>query len=213
VTILDDIDFLAFSLVFAPSAEVESAVLLHLNKWWKGGVNKVAPTTNMKPFSLEKKHNPSLKKVAIFGIDSDRPVSLIESNINDGYSSLTHMVSSTLPESKCIQILSAPVGRNEWPIEEFGLLQNRRYLRFVRTMLDTGGWEYWEEGQLQPFEEPEIYKKRNKKDRVTRELIVRYLSKLGINLAQIASGEGVQLSAFYTEHTTIDASDSKRSPD
>jgi hypothetical protein len=57
-------------------------------------------------------------------------------------------------------------------------------LGFVRTIAagiyDSGRWEFEAQGPIQPWEEPEHYDARLKRDRFTRELLLRYLGQLGI---------------------------------
>jgi hypothetical protein len=57
-------------------------------------------------------------------------------------------------------------------------------LGFVRTIsagiYDSGRWEFEANGPVQPWEEPERYKARLIRDRLTRELLLTYLGRLGI---------------------------------
>lgn len=58
-------------------------------------------------------------------------------------------------------------------------------LGFVRTVAagiyDSGGWEFIADGPVQPWEEPENYRTRLVRERFTRELLLRYLERLGIH--------------------------------
>ena len=195
---LDHPRFLAFTIAFAPATDVKTAVRNQLSQWWKRGILDNEYPPNLRPFQLEKEHNPAVKRVFLFEVEAQEPATLIEANLNDGYASLTHMVSGALPDYRFISVRSSS-SQDEWPIQEFSLLQNQRQVRFVRTMRETGGWDYWEEGEIQPFEEPQAYKLRSKQDRITRNMIVRYLDQLSINLPLLLSGERARPLAAYVE--------------
>jgi hypothetical protein len=57
-------------------------------------------------------------------------------------------------------------------------------LGFIRTIsagiYDSGRWEFETQGPVQPWEDPEHYAARLKRDRFTRDLLLRYLGRLGI---------------------------------
>lgn len=55
-------------------------------------------------------------------------------------------------------------------------------IRHVHVSNDVGGWTFDEGGEVQPFEEPEFYKKRLTRDRFTPEMLERYCRALGIEL-------------------------------
>jgi hypothetical protein len=191
--------FLAFAVVFAPEKSVVEAVHTQLSKWWKGGFEDCIPPRDLRPLQLPKGQNPRSKKVAIFALDA--PAVLIESNLNDGYASLIHMVSAKLDQFEFVKVRSKPVGTDEWPIEEFDLMKGGRngHVRHVWAALDTGGWKYGDTGDLQPFEEPEYYGKRAIKDRLTRSQIVRYLGRLGVDLEAVARNENCRLISYFSE--------------
>lgn len=49
---------------------------------------------------------------------------------------------------------------------------------------DEEGWHFAQEGPVQPFENPDYYVRRFKKDRVNREIIMEYMKKLGFMIAR-----------------------------
>jgi hypothetical protein len=56
---------------------------------------------------------------------------------------------------------------------------NRRVLRRLMASKDERGWDFAQEGPVQPFEDPDYYVRRFKKDRLNRSIITDYLKKLG----------------------------------
>jgi hypothetical protein len=61
---------------------------------------------------------------------------------------------------------------------------HRKVLRTVMACKDEEGWDFVQEGPVQPFENPDYYARRMKKDRLNREIITEYMEKLGFSIAQ-----------------------------
>jgi hypothetical protein len=57
-------------------------------------------------------------------------------------------------------------------------------IRHVAVFNDVSGWTFDEDGEVQPFEEPENYERRRIRDRFTSEMLERYCRALGIELNQ-----------------------------
>jgi hypothetical protein len=60
----------------------------------------------------------------------------------------------------------------------------RKVLRRLMACKDEDGWEFGQEGPVQPFEEPDYYRRRLIRDRLNREIITKYMEKLGFLIAQ-----------------------------
>jgi hypothetical protein len=79
-----------------------------------------------------------------------------------------------------------PIGQYPFPSTQFELLgpDGPPPLRYVRTIsagiYDSGRWSFMVSGDPQPFEEPDSYLQRRKRDRFTRLMLIRYLAALGI---------------------------------
>ncbi len=56
------------------------------------------------------------------------------------------------------------------------------YLRSLATHCEDGRWSWYESGAIQPFERPERYSARLKRDRLDRALLVDYLAALGLDV-------------------------------
>jgi hypothetical protein len=52
-------------------------------------------------------------------------------------------------------------------------------LRLVQVLRDTDKWEFIERGPVQPFENPVNYKKRRRRDRLTRDDLLKYMRSFG----------------------------------
>jgi hypothetical protein len=58
------------------------------------------------------------------------------------------------------------------------------FLNFERTLgvsKEGGRWDFWDEGERLPFEQPESYEAKKVRDRFTIEMLERYLAELGIH--------------------------------
>jgi hypothetical protein len=54
--------------------------------------------------------------------------------------------------------------------------------RYISLTNDAGGWEFAAEGEVQPYEQTENYRKRKVVDRFTAEMLESYCAALGIDL-------------------------------
>ena len=60
----------------------------------------------------------------------------------------------------------------------------RNVLRRLMASKDEEGWDFAQEGSVQPFENPDYYKRRLIKDRLNREIITEYMEKLGFDISR-----------------------------
>jgi hypothetical protein len=67
----------------------------------------------------------------------------------------------------------------EYPICEFILHDSAPQTRMIRAVKDTQ-WEFYQEGAVQPFEQPERYTRRRVRDRFDLDLALTYCEALGI---------------------------------
>ncbi len=198
---LDLIDFWAFSIAFASKHTVVDAVEHQLSKWWKSGIETCQGESFLAPLQLPKEYNPDSIMVALFELQSPSPAILIESNLTDGYRSLTHMLARTLSTETFAIVRSKPAGRDEWPIEEFGLINESQggYVRHVWAALDTSGWKFGNTGESWEFEDPDCYKKRRIRDRFTRDQIIQFLEWRDVDLWSLAEPDRFKLVKCFTQ--------------
>jgi hypothetical protein len=60
---------------------------------------------------------------------------------------------------------------------------HRKVLRRLMACKDEEGWDFAQQGQIQPFENPDYYSRRAKKDRLNREIVTEYMEKLEFMIA------------------------------
>lgn len=198
---LDDLDFVAFTVAFAPIDEVQRTVEVQLAKWWKGGVQCIESPSAL-PLHMDKTTNPEAKEVALFEIQNRDGAVLIDTNLNDGYHSLSSMVSKALPERIFVAVRSRPVDRAEYPIEDFGIFKagTNSYLRHVWVARDENGrWQFDQSGTVQAYERGADYTRTPLKSRLTRAHIVRYLAAMDVPIEEASRGQRVRHAITFRE--------------
>jgi hypothetical protein len=86
-----------------------------------------------------------------------------------------------------IEALHIPAKQYPYPATSFEITSPRapgplHSLRSVAAgKYDSGRWQFVATGEVQPFEETERYGAKRIRDRLDREMLVRYLATLGIN--------------------------------
>jgi len=100
----------------------------------------------------------------------------------------------------CQGVIATHIPRSQYvyPSTQFELLgpTGEKPLQYVRTIsagiYDEGHWRFDTWGAEQPFEESQMYSRRLVRDRFTRQMLLRYLSALGIEADDPAFyGDGV----------------------
>lgn len=184
---IESIDFLAFTVICESFEVVLSHVDQQLLEWWKFGIDESYQPKEITPFGLSKLTNPESKIVHLFECENSEKFTILESNLRDGYCSLTHMLSRSLPDVQFLSVRSSPVDKSDFPLEEFIMFKNGNssYSRLILAALTATSWRFENIGKIQAFEEKENYKKRAIKQRFSRELMLTYLNRLEIDVFAI----------------------------
>jgi hypothetical protein len=102
------------------------------------------------------------------------------SNSQDGWYTLVNCICRDLG-CKCIRITST-LDNVVYPANSFRVYEQGRDVRFVRAMLDSDRWDFFEEGAVQQFENAANYRKRRIRDRLNRAVIIDYLKRIDIDI-------------------------------
>ena len=111
------------------------------------------------------------------------------SNYPDGFSSLVYNISDALKiKAYCFQISTnnAPDAMNA-----FRYIENGKEVRIVYAMKDPK-WNFYCHGEIQPFEDKELYQRKMIKRRLDKEALISYCAKLGIDIRDDAFWESQQ---------------------
>lgn len=68
---------------------------------------------------------------------------------------------------------------DENAINEFAWYENKQLRRFVRAMKDSPRWTFYERGEVLAFEHTDKYKSKLIRQRLTREMVLQYVTALG----------------------------------
>jgi hypothetical protein len=119
---------------------------------------------------------------------------ILFADVSDGWSSLAHIVSNKL-DVKAVDICAYALSC-EYPRNAFTLYQGSNITRHVSASKERK-WMFWQTGEPLPFEDIKLYKKRNIKDRLPPNEVLRLLNEWCGNIANF------QDTRLYTEKAKI----------
>ncbi len=172
----------AFSILDCPLSRARKAILEQASAWKRPLVFERETVRDVRPIldSPDGPARPPELRKAILLSEVEGPngkKTLFVSSVADGYSSMVYMVSSKVPGIHVsIQISRSSI---QYPRNALTALQAEECVRVVYAMRDTNRWEFFQNGTPMPFEDVSLYSARLKRNRVTPEIISRYLLKIG----------------------------------
>jgi len=126
---------------------------------------------------LKTEYNPAHRMFLIWEPLSSPGTSVFSPNVEDGWHTLVHILSTKYFCDSASVRLSSP--KSICPICELSTYANGHAERLVRVMKDEPKWEFYETGKPYDFEDVGIYKKRIKRQRFTQEMLSKYMKNLG----------------------------------
>lgn len=108
------------------------------------------------------------------------------SNCPDGWYTLCNIINGRLGGARYTFSMSTFI-HHYYPYNEFYYSYDGKCKRVVKSYLDDTRWVFYEEGEPLFFEDVNNYKARMKKKRLTKEILLDYMSKYGINFYDIDS--------------------------
>lgn len=121
------------------------------------------------------------KKIAIlFAPDFSPDECVFITNLSDGWFTLVNCICAEL-KVKCITV-SLATDKNQYPCNAMRIYEGGKEVRYVRAMLDSDRWDFFEKGESLPFEEESNYRKHRIKDRVNKQLLLGYLKSLKLDV-------------------------------
>jgi len=154
--------------------------------------------------SLDRIYNvePPAGSAHLFKVVSYSPAaapdsSCIVTNLSDGWNSLSYLLAK---EHKAyqVQVISTRQGV-EFPQNRIEIWNNGESRRTVMAMKDGEKWMFLEKGSVQEFEDEGNYKRRKKKDRLTRDILIRYLEDIGFSITLPAFWLAAGSAIYYEE--------------
>lgn len=126
------------------------------------------------------KYNPPISKAIIYSPIATPGRTVLLTNLRDGWASLAIRLGNVVG-CDCIRINTTRADV-EYPLNRFAVMRDGVDIRYVHSMLDSDKWVFFEEGEVQPFEDAKQYKKRKIRDRLTRDLVFEYFSRMGFDI-------------------------------
>lgn len=137
--------------------------------------------------------------VVLYAPKSDVGSTVVIANLQDGWSSLSHVLAKRLG-AKQVQVTATSQGA-EYPAVFFHAWLDGAERR-VMCMRDSHAWVFHAQGAALPFEEVVTYAARRTSNRLTREMVLRYVEALGWNAVDTEFWE-TQGNAVYFEQATL----------
>jgi hypothetical protein len=88
----------------------------------------------------------------------------------------------------------------EYPSNRIEVWKTGKSIRKVIAMRDSDEWEFMERGELQDFEEKDLYRNRIIQKRLDRQAITRYLRRVGWDISDQSFWKS-DVDAIYFEET------------
>jgi hypothetical protein len=98
-------------------------------------------------------------------------------NLEDGWQTMVYSLAKKLG-CECLRLTSSTES-DGYPQNSFSLIQSGVPIRTLMAGKDDRGWEFFEDGDPLPIEDPSHYQRRRIRDRLNRDIIVGYANKLG----------------------------------
>ncbi len=138
-----------------------------------------------------------LFKVVIYSSLVAQNRSIIITNLADGWNSLAHLVAR---EHNCFQIqIISTLLDVLFPINRFEVWRSGVSVRSVLAMRDTDEWKFFQKGEPEFFEDKNYYNTKLKKNKLNREIIVRYIERIGINIRDERFWRANDAAIYYEE--------------
>jgi hypothetical protein len=182
--ILDDLEIFSFAIIPGPAGRPADVVKAQGLQWAEHGYEvDMTCFRDVRAICLSEDgpmHMPAIRKAILLSEVHDRsnPITLFVSSVNDGYVAMLLAISRRIQEPIITFRLSSM--DREHPGNFIQSFLNGQSQRTVYTTRDENGkWDFFEQGDLLHFEDPELYKTRRKRDRLNPEIVSDYLKKLG----------------------------------
>lgn len=109
-------------------------------------------------------------------------VVIMVSNYSDGWQTLINFISDGLKIDAYNFRITMDEGYSD-PFNSFSFFKNGTLIRTVYVMKDPK-WVFYEQGEIQWFEDETYYSRRLIKDRLNQEVLLNYCTKLNLDFAK-----------------------------
>jgi hypothetical protein len=178
MAIIDRYRYIAFSCFVHDLEGVVAAVRQQVAEWDMAMVETRSAFDMGEIYSHEPRPGGAHLLKSAFFAPSIRPeVTVMFANYEDGWSSLATMVTRRIGGTA----YQFGVGseRCEWPAYRFQATEGGRIKRHVSLIRDVSDWKFHQVGDTRTEEIADLYRKRTKRDRLSREYLIGLAERLG----------------------------------
>jgi hypothetical protein len=176
-------------IIAAPVDEARAALTRQLESIKAGMYTSTERTIDWNAFFVENGLNYNVFKTKMALFSATDTLTIYTSSSASGWSSLYSNMMERTPFDGYFfcRTLKNEIGYHgfEMKIWKSGVLD-----RHVRTMKAEDGWEFLNEGNLVPFERPELYTSRRIADRLNQEVIETYSEAAGFPISSVVEYDG-----------------------
>ena len=138
-----------------------------------------------------------LFKLVIYTPQQVPTVSVLVTNVADGWNSLCHLLAKEHNQFQ-LQAISTKSGA-VYPKHRIEIWNSGRSVRIVMAIRDSDNWEFFQRGEPLAFEEKELYENRAIRKRIDRAIIKRYFARIGWDLSGQTFWESNTEAVFFEE--------------
>jgi hypothetical protein len=181
-SILDVYERFAFSVLPCTLDVARHAVSEQLAAWGKEvKVDRASPRDVRLIFDSPQGpfHPPAIRVSVLLSevVDGAGRRTLFVSSVADGYASMVMTLSSVIPGLHLS--FSASRLTLQYPRNAISAVEQTKKVRAVYAMRDSSAWEFFDDGLPLPFEDVGLYTAKQKRERLTPQILSTYLARFG----------------------------------
>lgn len=185
---INQFEYFTFTCLDCPLEQIKGYIQ---KRWGNSEKYKITRT----PFKFDLYETSPLKggahfeKLYFFTPRTCENKCIMFSNYSDGLSSLAYQISEAMRiKAYCFQIST---NDTHDAMNAFSYIENGEKVRTVYAMKDPK-WKFLCQGEIQPFEDKELYQQKMIKRRLDKDALISYCIKLGIDIRDDAFWESQQ---------------------
>ena len=178
---INNYSFISFTCIEAPLSKVREAVIRILDtNFQQNGYTVYESELTLASMYINRPFNDGirLKKALFYTSHKSNNLTIMFSNLEDGWITLSNCISSEL-KCKCWNFTINDETKELYPKNSFEIREAGKAIRIVYVLKDWDKWIFYEAGTHLSFENPNHYSKRMKKERLNESIIIQYCGKLG----------------------------------
>ena len=167
-------DFLAITCIKSKVGDVRDDIEAILEKC---KITELLETNFIHP---EQPFTPPHKAVVLWEPIGKKSHTIFMANFSDGWFTLANILGVRFKHELYRLRISDP--KSEWPVWSFEYFLEGKEVRVIQVLKDDPSWEFYERGDILPFENLGYYKRRIIKERFNKDILIEYMKAVGWDL-------------------------------